>query len=599
MYAEISSSFYIYLQYYSSSFVKSRTCTIIPDPEISMALTLKCSNRLTKDRIAGTCLSLVLLVTATEVLAHPGHGDEFHQNQSAQPAGSIEVDNTTAERIGLKVEPVTRQALAFGILATGQIEASPGLRVEVTNPVGGTVVELLVEPGDSVEAGEPLAVITSGELAELRVTALENSAERQGDVQQAQANLRLAQQSYEQQQKIAQTVIDQAKTELRVAQEQYDRDKDLTGQGAIPRREFLESEAHLASARQALTEAESRLEVLEARTEVERAQTALQVAQSRAQLSATTYSTRLQQLGAEANPDGTITVKAPITGTIADREVTLGQSAEDAGATLMTIVDDRIVLATANIYEKDLSQVSLGQRVRVTVSSLPDQVFEGRITTIGAVVEGENRVVPVRAELDNADGALKPGMFAELEVLSTRTPEPVVVMPQSALVEANGQQLVFVQNGNTFQPVEVVLGRPAGNWVEVKNGLFEGDRIVTQRANQLYAQSLRRGSATEETAATDVAAASVTGGALPWWVVIPTGGLLAIGTFAAGAFWSNRRNRNQFTSAITVLEHLEDSHNGHHATPGNEPALLHSADSHHRDAEVPTPPHPASLRNVN
>ena len=554
-----------------------------------MVLTLKRSNQLTRDRVAGTCLSLLLLVTSAEVLAHTGHGDEFHQNQSAQSAGAIEVDNATAERIGLKIEPVARQSLAFGVQATGQIEASPSRRVEVTNPVGGTVVRLLVEPGDAVEAGQPLAVITSGELAELRVTALENSAERQGDVQQAQANLRLAQQTYERQRQIAQTAIDQARTELRVAQEQYDRDKELTEQGAIPRRDFLESEAHLASARQALTAAESQLEVLEARTEVERAQTTLQVAQSRAQLSAGTYRTRLQQLGAEANSNGTITIKAPIAGTIAAREVTLGQSAEDAGATLMTIVDNRTVLATANIYEKDLSQVSQGQRVRVKVSSLPDQVFEGQITSVGSVVEGENRVVPVRAELNNADGALKPGMFAELEVLTTRTPEPVVVIPQSALVEANGQQLVFVQNGNSFQPVEVVLGRQARNLIEVKSGLFEGDRIVTQRANQLYAQSLRGGGASEE-AEPEVTQASVTGDALPWWVVIPAGGLLAIGTFAAGAFWSNRRNQKQLTSAITALEHLEDSQNGHHAASDHQPAL-HSADPNHREAEVPAPPH--------
>jgi cobalt-zinc-cadmium efflux system membrane fusion protein len=479
------------------------------------------------------------------------------------------------------------------VQATGQIEASPSRKVEVTNPVGGTVVKLLVEPGDSVRAGQPLAVITSGELAELRIAALENSAERQGDVQQAQANLRLAQQSYEQQQRIAQTAIEQARTELRIAQEQFDRDRELTEQGAIPRREFLESEAHLASARKAFTEAESRLEVLEARTEVERAQTTFQVAQSRAQLSTGTYRTRLQQLGAEANPDGTITIKAPIAGTIADREVTLGQSAEDAGEALMTIVNDRTVLATANIYEKDLNQVSQAQRVRVKVSGLPDRVFEGRITTIGSVVEGDSRVVPVKAELANTEGLLKPGMFAELEVLTERTPEPVLVIPQSALVEANGQQLVFVQNGNSFQPVDVTLGKRAGNWVEVQNGLFEGDRVVTQRANQLYAQSLRGGSAEPEDAeAPPPSETSAAGEALPWWILIPGSAMLAIGTFVAGAFWSNCRTRRRFASTRSQLEHLEDSHNGHHPqpSPAHEPALR-SVDAHPSDSEARTPPH--------
>ena len=538
---------------------------------------------------AGACLSLLLLTVSTEAFAHVGHGNEFQGgDHAAQSAGAIDVDAATAERIGLKVEPVVRQALAFGVQATGQIETSPSRKVEVTNPVGGTVVKLLVEPGETVKAGQPLAVITSGELAELRITALENSAERQGDVQQAQASLRLAQQTYTQQQQIASTAIGQAQTELRVAQEQFDRDQELATQGAIPRRELLESEARLAEARNALTEAESRLEVLTARTEVERSQTAVQVAQSRAQLSAGTYTTRLQQLGTSPNPDGTITIKAPIAGTIADREVTLGQSAEDAGEALMTIVDDRTVLATANIYEKDLNQVSQGQRVRVTVSSLPDQLFEGRITTIGSVVEGESRVVPVKAELDNASGILKPGMFAELEVLTDRTPEPVVVIPQSALVEANGQQLVFVQNGNTFQPVEITLGRQAGNLVEVKSGLFDGDRVVTQRANQLYAQSLRGGSAKPEDAeAPEVNKTSAVGESLPWWVVISGSGMLAIGTFVAGAFWSNRRDRKQLASTLHQLEHLEDRHNRHHAPvqTGHEPVLL-SADAHQPDSEA-------------
>lgn len=303
----------------------------------------------------------------------------------------------------------------------------------------------------------------------------------------------------------------------------------------------MESEARLAEARKALTEAESQLEVLVAQTELERAQTAVDVAQSRAQLSAGTYRTRLQQLGAEANADGTITITAPIAGIVADRPVTLGQSAEDAGAVLMTIVDDRTVWATANIYEKDVNQIAPGQRVRVTVSSLPDQIFEGQITTTGAVINGESRVVPVNVELDNPSGVLKPGMFAELEVLTDRT-QAVLTVPRSALIETNGRQLVFVENGNSFEPVDVSLGRTAGDRVEVESGLFEGDQVVTQRANQLYAQSLRGGSSEPAVAEPP---SPPRGEGVSWWLVVPVGGLLAVSTFAAGAWWSRRRHSEE------------------------------------------------------
>lgn len=530
---------------------------------------------------SGAMLSLILLSTPmstpTAALAHGGHGNEFQGgDHAAQSTDGIQVDADVVERIGLKVEPVARQRLAIGIQATGQIETSPSRQVEVTNPVGGTVVKLFVQPGDTVQQGQALAVITSAELAELRVEALDRRAETAGTVQEAQTNLLLAQQNYQQQQRIAQTAIDQAQTELRIAQEQYDRDQELSQQGALPRRQVLESEARLATAHKALAEAESRLQVLEASADLKRAQTAVEVAQDRAALSTATYSTRLKQLGTQANPDGTITITAPIAGRIADREVTLGQSAEDAGAPLMTIVDDRTVLATANIYEKDLNQVAIGQPVRVTVVGFPERSFQGRVTVVGAVVEGETRVVPVKAEIDNLDSALKPGMFAELEVITDRTAESTLAIPRSAVVEVNGKQTVYVQNGNAYQPVEVRLGRIAGDWVEVQNGLFEGDMIVTQRTAQLYAQSLRGGSAKPETEA-EVETNAKTN-TLPWWMLALGGSAIAASTFAAGTWWASRRARqslyldlsrynglkaNPSALAAEPVEKHETSHESH------------------------------------
>ncbi len=108
------------------------------------------------------------------------------------------------------------------------------------------------------------------------------------------------------------------------------------------------------------------------------------------------------------------------------------------------------------------------------------------------MVEGETRVVPVQAELDNFGGQLWPGMFAELEVL-THTPTSILVISNSSVVEANGKKLVYIQNGNAYQSAEVTLGQTSGDRVEVKSGLFDGDHVVTQGAMQLYAQSLRGG----------------------------------------------------------------------------------------------------------
>ncbi len=494
-------------------------------------------------------LMLLLLATPIRVFAHGGHGNEFQEgSQSDQSADAIQVDAETRKRLGLKVEPVSRQRLAFGIKTTGQIESPPNQQVEVTTPVRGTVTRLLVQPGDQVSAGQAVAIMTSPELAELRTTALDRRAEALGSTQQAQADLRLAQQNFAQQQKIAAMDVAQARTQLSFAAERFDKDRELAANGAIPRRTFLESETKLAEAKAALARADSQLEVTDAAAQLQRAESAVQVARSRVQLSEETYQTRLRQLGASANQDSTITITAPISGVVADRETTPGESGEDAGKKVMTIINGSSVQVSANIYEKDLAQIQTGQRVQMKVASLPNRTFQGQISVIGSVVQSETRIVPVKAQLNNPNGVLKPGMFAELEVLTDRTPAALLAVPKSALVTTNDKKtLVFVQNGTAFQRTEVTLGRDVGEFVEVTNGLFDGDQVVTQRANQLYTQSLRGGSKpADDHGETDSSPVSKPQLAIPWWFVIPTGGAIMAGAFGAGMVWANRRNCKAF-----------------------------------------------------
>ncbi|MBW4622305.1 MAG: efflux RND transporter periplasmic adaptor subunit [Cyanosarcina radialis HA8281-LM2] len=672
-------------------------------------------------------LSFALLVTPTVVLAHGGHGDEFSgENKTNQSTSSISVDLETAKRLGIEVEPVSRQRLAIAIKSTGQIEALPNRQVEVKAPVDGTLVELLVQPGDRVKQGQPVAVLSSAELAQLRTEALTKQAEAQPDLQKAQADLNLARQNYDRQRtiteaeiaqaqtqliaaqkqydrdrslvnrgelvavarenyqrqvqianaeitqaqtqltaaqkqydrdlalvnsaplvavakqnyqrqvQIADAEIEQAKTQLAVAQEKYDRDKTLAEAGALPRRQMMESKAQLAEAQALLVKAQSRQNVLQAETEIQRAQVELplrdlresqaklaeaqaqlvrakqranvlqadtelkraqtelplrelreseaklaeakasftralsrremlgaenqvkvaqsnlQAAQSRVRLASTAYQTRLQQLGAIANERGQITVLAPISGTVADREVTQKESVLASETPLMTILNETSVFATANIYEKDLNRVGKGQEVRVKIASLPDRTFTGRISVVGSTVAGETRVVAVKAAIDNSEGVLKPGMFAELEILTNERTNGTLAIPSAAVVDANGKTIVYVQNGNAYQATEVTLGQTSGDLVEVKSGLFEDDEIVTQRAPQLYAQSLRGGNKTEEQGNTEAQKPSENSNSqplLPWWGITLLGGAIAVGTFFAGNFWANRRLKSRLLFA--------------------------------------------------
>lgn len=513
--------------------------------------------------LSGTLLSFLLLASPTATLAHAGHGDEFQGGgEATQSTEAIQVDAETAQRLDITVEPATPQQLAVGIKTTGQIETLPSKQVEVTAPIAGaTVVELLVEPGASVTAGQPIAVLSSPNLVELRVTSQEKRAEGEADLQQARADLQLAQQNYERLSQIAAAEIAQAQSQVTFAREKFEKDKQLAEAGALPRRQALESQTQLVQAQAELTRADSRREVIDAEARLKRARSAVEVAQSRIRLSEETYQTRLSQLGTRANDKGLVTVTAPISGRVADREATLGQSFQDAGGKLMTITNDNRVFATANIYEKDLGRVKVGQKVNVRVVSQRDRIFSGRIATIGSAVEGETRVVPVKAEVDNAEGILKPGMFAELEVLTDRTATPILAIPSTALVEANNQSLIYVKNGNAYQAVEVSLGQTSGDKVEVKSGLFEGDLVVTEGAMQLYAQSLRGGKGAGKHSS-DEAEESEIMPSLPWWWAIPAGG--GVVAIAGSAFWLGRRTQRPFVPVYEVEEAVSEAEKNHY-----------------------------------
>lgn len=565
---------------------------------------------------------------APAAFSHGGHGNEFSDKEKTS-SSEIKIDTETAQLLGVKVTPVRKQSLKVEIVATGQIELLPNQKVEVTAPIKGTILRLLVQPGSKVKAGQAVATMTSPELGDIRVAAQEKKSEAVASLQQAQADLKLAQDSYgkiqqiakaeqeqalsqlaaaqsrltreqqlvkngsivqvaktnyQRQQQVAKAEIAAAQVEVNVALDRYKKDAELAAGGALPRRQVLESQAKLAEARTALAKAQSQPGVLQAESELRKAETdlplrelrdaekqvaeakgqlskalnqkslveadaqlrksqsAVTAAQNRQDLSAAAYNTRIAQLGNSDNQNGIITIKSPINGTVADRDITTGQSVADAGAKLMTITNDQQVMATANIYERDLAKVKLGQDAQVKVGA---EVFTGTINRIGTAVDGQSRVVPVQVALNNS-GSLKAGMFAELRLGTDESTEPILAVPSAAIIETDGRKIVYVQNGSAYQPIPVTLGQTVGDMVEVKSGLFVGDKVVTQRAPQLYAQSLKAPAKTDEhvNEVKVVQSNSIAGLQIPfnpYWLIIPIG--IAVST-GGWLFVKNKRNQS-------------------------------------------------------
>jgi Cu(I)/Ag(I) efflux system membrane fusion protein len=172
----------------------------------------------------------------------------------------------------------------------------------------------------------------------------------------------------------------------------------------------------------------------------------------------------------------TLLLRAPINGRVLERNVQEGSYVEPA-ADLYRIADLSVVWLQAKIYEYELPHVELGQHVTVTVQSLPDLIYHGKIAFIEPVLQEATRTVNVRVVIDNPKNLYKPGMYADL-VIDHDMGEGLLV-PEEALLRTGERTLVFrVLPENKFEPVEVTLGGRFKDRYEIKAGLFQGDEIV-------------------------------------------------------------------------------------------------------------------------
>lgn len=195
-----------------------------------------------------------------------------------------------------------------------------------------------------------------------------------------------------------------------------------------------------------------------------------------------------------------VTLYSPIEGTVTARSVNVGQWVEPADA-LLRVVDLEELWLEAAVYEQQLRYVHAGQRVQVEMRAFPEAMFLGEVDRVSGVLDEASRSAGVRIVLPNADGRLRPGMFATVRIQGTLPGEPrnLVVVPWAAVQEINGRPTVFLRAGEgTFEVRTVLTARRAGDFVEILTGLEEGDEVVADGSFLLKGQLLRATLAEEE-----------------------------------------------------------------------------------------------------
>jgi membrane fusion protein, heavy metal efflux system len=337
----------------------------------------------------------------------------------------------------LSLARVTARSSGAGPALNGEVALDADRAVQITPRVPGVVRSMQVDVGSPVARGQVLLVLDSPDASEAR------SAWRR-----ANAGRRLA--------------------EATAA-----READLFARRVCPKKELLEAEAALDQAKAEERAAASRLEGygLDPETLEEDADAQADGAESR------------------------YVIRAPFAGRVLERSVNLGASVEP-GQELLLIGDTSRMWVQAQAYERELAAI-LGAQARgevpaeITVPAYPGRTFPGRVDRVSGIVDEATRTSRVRVIAVNPDGLLRAGMFARVN-LQVSGGAALLAVPAEAVVEDAGRSFVFVPAKLPYfvrRPVRA--GRSVDGWVEILEGLREGDTVVSRGAFQLKSDVLR------------------------------------------------------------------------------------------------------------
>jgi membrane fusion protein, heavy metal efflux system len=185
--------------------------------------------------------------------------------------------------------------------------------------------------------------------------------------------------------------------------------------------------------------------------------------------------------GDPAHPGSLIELRAPVSGTIVEQNISgfEGIKSLDNSPNLFTIADLSRVWVLCDVYENDLGEVHLGDAAEIRLNAYPDKIYHGKVADISRVLDPNTRSAKVRIILSNADGRLRPGMFA-VATFRSRKSQSRVVVPASAIIRLQDRDWVFRKDGpQQFRRVEVHTGGEESDQMQqIREGVKSGDQVV-------------------------------------------------------------------------------------------------------------------------
>ncbi|HNY38950.1 MAG TPA: efflux RND transporter periplasmic adaptor subunit [Bryobacteraceae bacterium] len=373
--------------------------------------------------VIGSCL-LVAACSRTK--------PEAAQNKEAKDSsGLITMEEVAQKNVGLQVAPVKVIQLSEYLQVTGTVQPVDSRVSQIRSLARGRLQDVLAKVGDRVRHGQELARIDNLEAGELT-----------SQLASARAELR-------------RTLV-----LLTLQSKQVERNRRLSEIGAAPIKDYEQSRAEY----QALEE------------------------NARAQEGIVSgLSTRLRRFGVpDTDPNTPViaAITAPFDGIVIKATASPG-AVVDSGNELFTVADISHVWVQAEVYEKDLGRIQIGQPAIIHVDTYPGAPFAGKVTYISDVLDPQTRTAKIRCDVSNSKLLLKLDMFAAVQLPTTFSRQTLAV-PVGAIQQLDGKTVVFVRRGATlFEAREITAGKTVNGQVEILSGLRDGEPVATVGAFHL------------------------------------------------------------------------------------------------------------------
>lgn len=325
----------------------------------------------------------------------------------------------------------------------GKIATNDDRTTPVFSPYTGRVTRVFVQAGAVVKKGQPLFAVEGSEFV------------------QAQNDLGAAQASEQ-----------SAEVQVKAARADEARLDQLYKADGASLKDWQQSQATVAAAEASLRSAQVAMAAVQNRLKI--------YGESDREIGALAAGARARRIQPEA------VVTAPVDGTVVTRQVEPGQFVSGATSGTSTPVfqvsDLSTVWLVANVREADAGKVRIGDEMNVRVLAYPDRVFHAKVTYIAPAVDPVTRRLAVRAEIANADRALKPEMFADFGIDTGPASSSLAVPVRAVIYEGQSAHVWRAKPDHSLVLQQVQLGRSSGGLVEVLDGLRPGDQIATSGA---------------------------------------------------------------------------------------------------------------------